>query len=170
MTVVAGGIVQSVDLTALALLTTGRPLVRLIQQSTQNFTTGNNLVLAWSGSEDTDTHNFHDPSTNNSRVTPTLAGYYLVTGTVAFSGNGNVTAASAAIVKNAASTIQPFMRVKPGTSTAAFSVQTRCQVQFNGTGDYIELWGNATFASGTLSTQASGGINSVLELEYLRPL
>ncbi len=168
MTAVAGGITQAADITGLAALTTGRPLVRLIQQATQNLTNAANTVITFgAGSEDIDTHGFHDTSTNPSRVTPTVAGYYRCFATLSMAASGAITLLSVVVAKNGTPQ-QPLVRTRPNTTVTAMSVQASAIIQLNGSGDYVEMIGNQT-SGGTVATQASGGINSVLEVEFLRP-
>lgn len=173
MSAVAGGLVQSADITAVTALTTARPLVRLIQQSAQSLTTATNTALTFgSGSEDIDTHNFHDPSTNTSRVTPTAAyaGYYRVTGTVWFAtAVMNDQQYQLFVGKNGA-IIPPGSRARHNsTTTTQRSISTSSMVSANGTTDYFEII-TVQNTGVSLNTQIGGGINSVMEVEFLRPL
>lgn len=171
MSAVAGGIVQSADVTALAALTTGRPLVRLIQQVAQSIPNNANTALTFgSGSEDIDTHNYHDPSTNTSRITPLLAGYYEVTCTF-WLASSTPSGVNLQVFAGKNGAIQPSgFRLNYTAATAtARAVSCTSKLSANGSTDYFEAIGlQAT--GGAVNSQIGGGINSVLEVEFLRPL
>lgn len=173
MVAVAGGIIQAADLTTLAAQTTGRPLVRLIQQSAQSIASSTSVALTFgSGSEDIDTHNFHDPATNTTRVTPTStwAGYYRCTVTFHLSAAGTTTQMYACVSKNGTQQ-QPLVRHKLAAVSATHAIVVVAILALNGTGDYVEAIGNQTDSGAAArNTQASGGVNSTFEVEFLRPL
>lgn len=143
------------------------PVTRLVQQASQSCANAANTAVTFgAGSEEIDTHGFHDTSVNTARITPTKAGRYRVKGTVNMAAQNTVSLLTAFIGKNGAS-VQPFSRSKPGTvSTSTVAHDAEAIVELNGTTDYVELYVNQT-SGGALSTQASGGVNSVLELEYI---
>jgi|ERR1700754_10862 len=143
------------------------PVVRLTQQAAQSLANAANGAITFgAGSEDIDTHGFHDTTTNTSRITPTKAGRYRVKGTVALSAQNTVSLFAVFIGKNGTS-VQPFSRSKPGVvSTSTLSHDAEAIVELNGTTDYVEVYANQT-SGGALNTQASGGVNSTLELEYI---
>lgn len=168
MTAVAGGVVNSADVTALAALTTAKPLVRLVQQAAQSIPNSTTTSLTFgSGSEDIDTHAFHDVSTNTSRVTPTIAGYYRCTATYAAATN-TATQLLVVLAKNGA-LVQPLVRHTPAATSAAKSVTTTAIMSANGTTDYFEMQVQQN-SGGALNTQVGGSVNSVFEVEFLRPL
>jgi hypothetical protein len=125
----------------------------------------NSAITFGAGSEEIDTHGFHDTAVNTSRITPNKPGRYRAVGTVNVASSGAVTILTAFIGKNAVA-VQPFARTKPGTAVTTTSVTVSAIVEMNGTTDFVELYGNQT-SGAALGTQASGGVNSVLELEYL---
>jgi hypothetical protein len=171
MTAVAGGPVQSADVTALAALTTGRPLVRLVQQATQSLADNTVTALTFgAGSEVFDTHGFHDVVTNNTRITPSVAGYYRAVGALWIPNATTTASMEARINKNG--TVQQIGRTKPDTANAiGSSVTVECIVSMNGTTDYVELAGMQDDTGGTArSTSVSTGFSSTFELEFLRPL
>ena len=86
-------------------------------------------------------------------------------GTVNWASSAAPTILIAFIGKNGVS-VQPYPRNKPAATATTGSAQVSAIVEMNGTTDYVELYGNQV-SGGALSTQASGGVNSVLELEYL---
>lgn len=90
--------------------------------------------------------------TNNnfasSRFTPTVAGYYQINGKARITGTGQ-TDSTVSIYKNGSQLII-------GTYTVtglAFSIVSTV-VYFNGSTDYVELYGNATTATGNPTFQA----------------
>jgi hypothetical protein len=171
MVAVAGGVVFAADTTTIAALTTGKPLVRLVQQSAQSLANSTDAaILFGSGSEDIDTHNFHDVSTNTNRITPTVAGYYRLTGTVYFAASTAVTNYWANISKNGTIQAPRSRMVLPATASASLarSLTVSLMLPANGTTDYFELIGQQT-SGAALNTATGGGTASVLECEFLRP-
>jgi hypothetical protein len=142
------------------------PITRLVQQAVQSAANATNAAITFgAGSEEIDTHGFHDTAVNPTRITPTKAGRYRAAGTVNMAATGAVTILAAFIGKNGAS-VQPFVRMKPNATASTPASSATAIVEMNGTTDYVELFVNQT-SGGALNTQASGGVNSVLELEYL---
>lgn len=163
----AGAPVSSSDGTTVEDYTIRKPLVRLIQQAAQSIATTNTAITFGAGSEDIDTHGFHDEVTNNTRVTPTIAGYYRCTG-VYLSSATTAPALRATIGKNGG-VVQPAFPIYHAVASSAIKgAATQAIVACNGSTDYIEFF--AVNSTGGVNTQASGGFNSVLEVEFLRPL
>ena len=147
------------------------PLIRLVQQAADTFVTGvAKAVTFGAGSEDIDTHGFHDTAVNNTRITPTKAGYYDFRGTIFFaSAAHNDQQIQAFIYKNGV-IVAPGNRVRWNATTATQkSIEAYAMIPMNGTTDYVELQGTQN-TGGNLLTQVGGGLNSVLEGKYLRPL
>jgi hypothetical protein len=143
------------------------PLVRLVAQATQSIAAAV-AVQFGTGSEEVDTHGFHDTATNNSRITPTVAGWYRLTATV----NMQSAAYSQILMvfrKNAAN-VAPLVPFRPDAAAAAAGgVQLTATVSANGSGDYFEIVTQSTPAGTTAF--ASGGVQtSVFECEFIRPL
>ena len=84
-----------------------------------------------------DTNNNFDPTTNY-RFTPTVAGYYQINGSVAYStvGTNNI----AAIYKNG-------VEINRGNQGSVTQVVVSCLVNMNGSSDYLELYGYSTLAA-----------------------
>ena len=82
----------------------------------------------------------------NFRYTPLVAGYYMVAGGVYFNTAAGTTEAASAVYKNGVILLY-------GTDATLLSVtvdhisSVSGIVYLNGTTDYLELWGKATFAS-----------------------
>lgn len=117
--------------------------------------------------EDFDTHNFHSTSSNTSRVTPTIAGYYRFTGAVTFEAQSTGVGLDVHFRKNGSTDVNGAVRI-PGTTTIVSQQFTR-MIAMNGSTDYVELMGRQDSA-GTDNTQVSLPITSTLEWEYSRPL
>jgi hypothetical protein len=171
--VATGDKFYSADFNQLVTLTLQRPLVRLIQQAAQSIANTADVPLTFgAGSEDIDTHGFHDTSTNNTRITPTVPGYYQLNGNVWWSNDGDVVSYHSAIARNGS--VVARNRILLGTSTALTSTRSHLVTAIlsaNGSGDYFELIGQQTQnVTGSLSTNAAGSFSSTFECIYLRPL
>jgi hypothetical protein len=92
--------------------------------------------------------------TNNnfasSTFTPTVAGYYLITGSITVTAVTSITNATSLIYKNGSQYSQVYGAAYTTTS-AASSISDI--VYFNGTTDYVELYARAN-GSGTLTINA----------------
>lgn len=160
------------DVGTIADATTGKALVRLVQQVSQSLLHNTDTpILFAAGSEEFDTHNFHNTGANTSRITPTKAGYYRITGTVIITANTSLILLVATIAING-TVVPPRVRQKTDTaSNSAAATQVTVTQPCNGTTDYIELFGlQQNNGSTALSTNVGGSFASVLEVEYLRPL
>jgi hypothetical protein len=84
--------------------------------------------------------NWHDPITNNSRITPTINGYYQVIGNVQFAGGtGGTNPRRWAAIRVNGST-QYFGTVIPASAGSVnMGVQVVINLALNGTTDYVEL-------------------------------
>lgn len=157
--------------TRVAALETGAdPIVRLVQRATQSIASATATAITFgSTSTDYDTHGFHSETTNNTRVTPTIPGYYAASASVSFgTGASSYTQISAAVAKNG-TRVDPQDLKRPDPSTAATSAYTQAIVTSNGITDYFEEWGSQN-SSGAQNTNGSAGFRCVLEVRFLRPL
>jgi len=120
------------------------PAFRLYQSTPQTITTATNTALLFD-SEDLDTDNGHSTVTNTSRYTATVAGWYMVTGTLQIAHNttGN---RIVFIRKNGSTTINQVGR-QTSSATNTLGLQIGTMVYLNGTTDYLEL----------MAFQSSGG-------------
>ncbi len=174
MALTAGLPPNVVDLLALAQASSGKPLVRLVQQAAQSIATGTDVAITFgAGCEDIDTRGFHGTATSSSRITPTVAGYYRLTGTVWWAADTDIVSLYAGLGKSG-NFLAPRQRiVLPSTTTASASrsVFVTAILSANGSTDYFELLSQQTqAAAGSLSTAAAGSSSSVFECEFLRPL
>lgn len=148
-----------------------KPICKLTQTVAQSLTHNADTVLTFStGSELYDTHNFHSETVNNSRITPTVAGYYRCTGLVFVDVISSISNIGAVIRLNG--TVQtPRARIQPLATTFNKSVQVTTILQANGSSDYFELAGYQ-FDTGSVArnTAIGGTFASCLEVEFLRSL
>lgn len=169
----AGDKVLAADVDDIEEATTGKPIVRLTAQSTQNMTNNTNTAITFgASSEDIDTHGYHDTTSNTSRVTPTKEGYYIVYGVVMFGARADYTNVSAWIRKNGSSNLAGGQRFGPSSaSSQVHSPAARAIVACNGTTDYVELVGiQVNAAVATQATNNSSQFSCMLEVTYDRPL
>jgi hypothetical protein len=169
----AGSRIAASDLNAVIAATTAKPLVRLVQQSAQSLASDTDTAITFgASSEDVDTHGFHDTSTNTSRITPTLAGWYRLSGTVWLAADTDVTSFYASIGKNG-SVVARNRLVLPSTATSsAFrSFAVTALLQANGSTDYFELLGRQLqAAAASLNSNVATSFSSTFECVYERPL
>lgn len=147
------------------------PICRLIQQSAQSFSSGSAGLLTYgTGSEDKDDLGWHDTAVNNTRVTPTIAGWYIYVVTFSMSAATAMTQLLTGVRKNGAN-YGPLITNRPdAASNSANSLQAIGHVPVNGTGDYIEHVGQSNFTAGPFNTNVSSGFASTFELFYHRGL
>ena len=105
------------------------PLTVLTNTTTQLVPNATFTAITYD-TETTDTLNWHSTSSNTSRITPNIAGFYLVS----FNGvsNGASTRNISAIYKNGA----VVAKTDVSTTTTALDITT--VVSLNGTTDYVE--------------------------------
>lgn len=159
-------------LQTLADYTVNKPLVRLVQQSAQSLTDNTDTALTFgAGSEDIDTDNFHDETTNNTRITPTVAGYYLCRATL-FVVAATDYASLQIQIKRSNAVIPSSHRVGPNATNASRSVQVSTgPILMNGSTDYLEAWALQDNAANAARNTASTGSNTscIFECEFMRP-
>lgn len=90
--------------------------------------------------EDIDTSGMHSTSTNPSRVTAPVTGYYHVDGVI-YWASGSPTQVQAAIRKNGSATALPGLRGKVNPTSGQDSIVRCAGVVLLNAGDYIELYG-----------------------------
>lgn len=148
----------------------GKPRVRLVQAVVQTGIASNTVTPATFTTEVMDTHNFHDPVTNNSRITPTIPGTYRFDGGVAFGGQADYTALEAFIAVNGTG-LPPAGRIQPSaTSTTLVVVTGSVIVDMNGTTDYAELrFRHVRSGAGTAATVISSQFATVFQCELVAP-
>lgn len=173
MPVFAGQPATAAQINAIMAATVEKPLCRLIQQSAQSITDATDTAITFgSGSEDIDTHGFHDTASNTSRITPTKAGYYTVRAIFWAPANTDYATVSIAIRKNGSTTLPAVIREGPNATSAARSVEVTVLSSANGTTDYWEAMGQQdNTANASRSTPSNGGsFSCVFECIFERPL
>jgi len=123
-----------------------RPMCRLVQQATQSIPTGTATALTFGASSEEFDYTpapFHDTSTNNTRITPTVAGWYRFEGCY-FSSAINA-ARTVILRKNGTTLIAPGPRDQAPNITS--SLEVGALIQCNGTTDYVELLGQQSSGS-----------------------
>lgn len=167
MTVVAGG-----DKTNAADVNSwlDRPIGRIRQGTAQSgIVNSTATAVTFAATDEIDTHNFHDIVTNNTRVTPTVAGTYTVDGAVAIAGNTDYTQVQVYLAKNGTA-MAPAHRITPGATSNTLELQTRAKIDCDGVSDYFEVFFQLTRSgAGTSGTVVSVQFASVLEWELARP-
>lgn len=138
----------------------GVPAFSVYRSGTSQSVTSNTWTKVQLNSEDFDTANCFDNVTNY-RFTPTIAGYYQINGSINDDSNSSFgTGIYAAIYKNGV-----IYRVGVVSNTVAPTASTpnvAALIYFNGTTDYIELYGYSvggvgmTFGTNYNSTSLSG--------------
>jgi hypothetical protein len=82
-------------------------------------------------------------STSTNRFTPTQAGYYQINGCVYLAGTANTQANAYVYLYKNGSVYKQGQSVTTGTGAGTgYTFLVSCIVYFNGTTDYVELWGS----------------------------
>lgn len=145
-----------------------KPLGRVVQSVAQTLTDAVFAAVTFTAAVDEiDTHNFHDPTTNPSRVTPTRAGYYRFTGTVWMATATTPVRTSIQFRKSGTGVAPTQEDAFNGRQHSTPTVT--CVQAMNGTTDYMELWAFQDSA-GNINTFVSGAAASCMEWEFLRDL
>lgn len=117
------------------------PMIKVHQTSAQSVPDSTWTAVSWNV-EDIDPYNFHSTTTNPTRVTPTVAGWYRGWYSFGFvEGTTTDTSRSGYIAKNGVET-----RSRHNARPHAVSTQSRAPrgvpfyIDLNGTTDYVELF------------------------------
>lgn len=156
------------------------PVCKLVAQSAQSMADATAAALVFgAGSEEIDTHSFHDETTNNTRITPTVAGVYWFDGEFFIAQMTQTGSAASALDfnfrKNGSTTITPGSRHSIGIITAnptsytwpAHSQNTGTYIECNGTTDYVEMMGRQD-SNGAVNTNLSSQFSSVFQCHFVR--
>lgn len=108
-----------------------------------------------------DTDGCYDNATNY-RFTPTVAGKYFVYSFITFfsSANDNIAYAGVGIYKNGTLYTAPRSNYGVTANSHAPCQWVHSVIDLNGTTDYVEIFGQADVASGTVSFLSSNNTNS----------
>jgi len=134
------------------------PAFRAYASSTQTGVSANVATKVTLGTESFDTNN----NFASSRFTPTVAGYYQINGSIEISGSNFGTYTETMIYKNGS--VVAYNQYNTAGYASVWNTVTATVsdiVYCNGTTDYIELYGTASFtgcyfASGSSATYLSG--------------
>jgi len=163
---------EDVDTVLLAELTEAAsvPFVRLVAQAVQSMTSGVAAAITYgASSEEADTHNFHSTTTNPTRVTPNVPGWYECV--VTFSMGSAAISQMLTGVKKNGTNHNPLVVLRPDVVAAAASnVQAVVSVSCNGSTDYIEHIGQYNSVTTPLNTSISAGVACTFEVTWKRPL
>ena len=107
------------------------PMVKCTRSGNLSYTS--NTDIAWND-EDYDTDTMHDTVTNNARITPTTAGIYLVTFSVAYTFSGTSADFQIFIQKNGSDAANRFYNV---SRTTLHRDVISAVIDFNGSTDYV---------------------------------
>jgi hypothetical protein len=171
VTIGGGEKILSPDILALQASSSTKGLVRLIASAVQSIPHNTNTALSFTGAESIDTNGWHNPASNDSRITPDKAGYFLITGTAAMSGRTDYGTISVWIRKNGATNIAPAVRINPPAISQITGTQVSTRFDANGTTDYFEVVVlHTNTAAVAVNTNNSAQFSCAFEVEYLRPL
>jgi hypothetical protein len=145
-----------------------RPIGRILQSATQVLTDATYVAITFTGTDTIDTHNFHDPTTNPSRVTPSRPGYYRFYGTVWYATMTTAVRTTVQFRKNGTSLFGPVIEDAVNGRQHGGPMVSMI-MDFNGTTDYIELM-CLQDSAGNINSFVSGQVTSILEWEFLRDL
>lgn len=167
----SGDKILAADVDDLGDYTIRAPLVRLIQQAAQSIPHNTNTAATFgASSEDIDTHGFHDTASNTSRITPTVAGYYLLTGCYVTVAAADYTNIGCSIFKNGASA-GIWDRRGPNVTNVVKTAYCDAILSANGSSDYFEL--DVYHTNGAVAarnTSTGTGFATTFEAIFLRPL
>lgn len=135
--VASGGIIYAADMNRALRGGAERP-VCVVTNSTVTSVANNSVATAlpWNG-EFKDTHGWHDAVTNNSRITPNVAGIVEVTALIHFAGNA--TGRRSVVFKMNAGTAY-YGEIKAATSASGVSAVNLREFEVNGTTDYLQCF------------------------------
>ena len=151
----------------LADYTVNRPIGRIVASGTQALADNTETAVQFSGTDDIDTDGQHNPSSNNTRITPNVAGYYEFEVVGFFQAQATPVVSNVSVRLNGSTFLAPAGRY-PG-STQAFSFPSKVYQEMNGTTDYIELM-MLQDSAGADNTNQSVQFSSVIQWQLLRPV
>lgn len=149
-----------VDVEAIAVRTVEKPLC-IVRKSTVTSVDNNGEVLTWD-TEDTDLSGLHSTSSNTSRITPNVAGWYRISATIHWAANATGRRATA-VSKNGS--IAAYGQISPGSSVGTTSTVITRTLQANGTTDYFEVFAYQDSGGALNSADTTG---TVFEVSFER--
>lgn len=159
----------------LADYTVNRPVVKLVQQIAQPLATGAVTPIQFGAASTVfDTDDFHSETVNNTRVTPTVAGIYELTGAVTLASSSAVSNMVVSFAMNG-SELPTSTRVAVVTGAGGGTAGIRSYsagtvlAECNGSTDYFEIRGVQT-SGGSLSTSVTAPVFSFFQVKFVRPV
>lgn len=141
-----------------------KPLLSVSQSTIQSVASS-----AWTSitcdASTVDTYGMHSNSTNNSRATAQVAGWYRPAGSAAFAANGTG-ARGSRFAKNGAAVLGTASFGPPLTTGNASSLPAVSLPVLLAVGDYLELQGFQT-SGGVLNTFTASDVNSAFTVSWL---
>lgn len=167
----AGQIMLDEDFDEIQAASSEKPLGRLVQTVAQSGLASAAYSAMTFTTEALDTHGFHDTAVNNSRVTPTVAGWYRVHGAICTVGQTDYTTIEVVLRKNGSSNLSPATRLNLRNDSQTTVIPVTALIDCNGTTDYFELVLRPTRSgAGTTSTSVASQFATTLEWQYERSL
>jgi hypothetical protein len=171
MPVSAGGRIYASTINTIAQSANEKPVCRVTAGATQNLANNTVVPLAFSA-EEIDTHNIHDITTNNSRITPTVAGYYEFSGACFFPSKSDWTNVNIFVRTNGTNAWVSNARLgTPAVTGGSWSLNLQpIIILMNGTTDYAELCAQqSNTAATTVATTNGGGQSNLFTATFVRP-
>jgi len=137
----------------------GPPIASLYQATVQSLLSGTSVPITMD-SATVDSYAGHSTTTNTSRYTGQIAGWYWVMATLDFATNATG-ARSASILKNGTTTVTGAFGSAAAASGLYTTVSAAGLVYLNGSTDYIEAYGYQTSGAGLSTSSVSGQCSSL---------
>lgn len=113
-------------------------IVRLAQASAQSIPDATATALTFAGTDDIDVYGFHDPTTNNTRITPNIPGTYFFFGAY-YTDSATTGADIDCSIRKNGGTVLPTGSRAALPSTLVVSQDAQAVFDMNGSTDYVEL-------------------------------
>ena len=144
-----------------------KPVGRIVANATQALPDNTATAITFLGTDEIDTHGFHNPASNATRITPNIPGYYRFDGTTFFEQLTTAVTASVNWRLNGTTNLAAAARSIPGSGDA-FSLSSTVIQAMNGSTDYVEMMALQNSA-GADSTNQSVHFTSAVHWEYVGP-
>ena len=162
----AGDEILDTDFTDLEDKTVNKPIVRLTQAVVQSIPDNTATAITFT-TEEEDTDGFHDPVTNNTRITPTVAGWYRFYGSYFSATLTTPVLLACYLRKNNTGSVPPGKRVLNQAGVVSPGVSCTALIEMDGSTDYVEFIALQDSAGAT-NTAVTGYITSTFECEFVR--
>lgn len=156
-------------LSALEAFTTGKPVGKIAQTAGQSLTDNTDTAIQFPATDLLDTHDQHNPSSNNTRVTPNVAGIYRMDAVLYLAGATTFASRAAWYRKNGSTPLPGACRKGNMVNSVNASLEVGTIESFNGSSDYFEFMGfQDNTASAAIPTQVATQFATVVTWEFLR--